>query len=278
MTDSYEVLRGFQAGSFVKDHHTDDIAAETAAQVFFLDLQEAMPSVVRMRDWALAMLAPRSGETAVDVGSGAGSEVRRFAALVGPDGRAVGVEPHEGLRAVAIERAAGTNATYVPGSTAALPFDDGSVDVLSCERVFQHLPDPEGAVAEFVRVLAPGGRVVLIDSDWGSMVVTPGDPDVIRRANDFRFSQAPNPFAGRHFVAQLTRAGLQVDPDVAATAVVPPSGAVLMLLQSSLPAAVADGAITQEESDRLIADISAAGARGEAFIGVTMFGVCGRKL
>jgi hypothetical protein len=51
-----------------------------------------------------------------------------------------------------------------------------------------------------------------------------------------------------------------------------------MLLQSSLPAAVADGAITQEESDRLIADISAAGARGEAFIGVTMFGVCGRKL
>lgn len=277
MTESFEVLRGLQAGSFVKDHHTDDIDAETAAQLFFLDLQEAMPSVIRMRDWALGMLAPQPGETAVDVGSGAGSEVRRYAALVGPTGRAVGVEPHDRLRAVAIERAAGTRATYIPGSTVALPFDDGSVDVLSCERVFQHLPDPEGAVAEFVRVLAPGGRVVLIDSDWGSMVVTPGDPAVIRRANDHRFSQAPNPFAGRHFVGQLTRAGLQVDPDVAATAVVPPSGAVLTLLQSSLPAAVADGAITQTESDQLIADLSAAAAVGEAFVGVTMFGVCARK-
>jgi ubiquinone/menaquinone biosynthesis C-methylase UbiE len=277
MSESFEVLEGFQPGSFVKDHIADDAAADTAAQVFMLDLQEAMPSVVRMRDWAEAMLAPGPGETAVDVGSGAGAQVRRYAELVGEAGRAVGVEPHDGLRAVAVERAEGTRATYVVGEATALPFEDGTVDVLSCERVFQHLHDPDGAVAEIARVLKPGGRVVLIDSDWGSMVVTPGDPDVLRRANDHRFSRTPNPFAGRLFQRQLLRAGLVVDPDIAATAVVPPGGAMLMLLQAGLTEAVAGGAVTEDEAGQLMADMRAAVATGEAFVGVTMYGVAARK-
>lgn len=276
MTETFEPLEGLQGDSFVKGSQHEDVDADTAAQVFVLDMQEAVPGVVRLRDWARSMLAPQPGETVVDVGSGNGTEVRRLAALVGPTGRAVGVDPHDGLRATAIERSIGTTATFVDGDATALPFPDDSVDAITCERVFQHLPDPEAAVREFARVLRPGGRVVVIDSDWGTMVVTPGDPEVLRRIDDHRHSTTPNPFAGRRLVGQLRRAGFQVDPDVAATAVVPPGGALLVLMQRPAEEAVAAGVVTQEEFDRLMADLAAAVASGEAFAGVTMFGVVGR--
>ncbi|QSR26079.1 SAM-dependent methyltransferase [Nocardioides aromaticivorans] len=272
-----DALAGLTATSFHRGNVAADAAADTAGQVFVLDMQESLPGVIRLRDWALAALAPQPGETAVDVGSGTGAEVRRLAAAVGESGRAVGIEPHAGLRAVAEQRSAGTGATFVDAEATALPFEDASVDMIRCERVFQHLTDPAGAVLEFARVLRPGGRVVVIDSDWGTAVQTPGDPDVVRRLADFRDARSPNPHAGRHLPGQFARAGLTVDPDIAATAVIPPTGALLVLVEKTVEEAVGAGAVTQAEGDALLADIRTAQAAGEAFMAVTMFAVLGRR-
>lgn len=272
-----EPVAGLSPGSFRKGNLADDPAADLAAQVFVLDLQESLPGVLRLRDWALERLAVAAGETAVDVGSGAGAEVRRLAGLVGSSGQAIGVEPHPGLRAVAEERAAGTPARFVDGDATDLPFPDGSVHVIRCERVFQHLPDAEAAVREFARVLAPGGRVVVIDSDWGSQVQHPGDSDVVRRMQEAFWARTPNPFAGRLLRGQLARAGLEVDPDVGATAVMPPVQAIAPLLRMNAGLAVQEGAVTQAEADSLVAEFLAAAETGEAFFAVTMFGVVGRK-
>ena len=271
------VLAALSSTSFVKDNQAEDAAADTAAQVFVLDMQESLTGVKRLRDWALDMLAPQPGETAIDVGCGAGAEVRRMARLVGPSGRAVGVEPHEGLRVTATERSVDTTATYVDGAADGLPFDDGTVDVIRCERVFQHLHDPDAAAVEFVRVLAPGGRVVIIDSDWETSVQTPGNRGVLTRLTTFRRGQLPNPNAGRLLRGQLVRAGLTVDPDIAATAVIPPPAALTMLMKNMCEDAVTAEAITQAEGDELLAETRAAQESGEGFMAVTMFGVLGRK-
>ncbi|HJQ04345.1 MAG TPA: hypothetical protein VJ872_02795, partial [Nocardioides sp.] len=103
------------------------------------------------------------------------------------------------------------------------------------------------------------------------------DPDVVRRMHEHRLSTVPNPYSGRRLVGQLTRAGFQVDPDVAATAVVAPGGAMLVLVRKTAEPAVAEGAITAAEGDQLIADLTAAVATGEVFTAVTMFGVVGRR-
>ncbi|KRC56709.1 MULTISPECIES: methyltransferase domain-containing protein [unclassified Nocardioides] len=271
-----DALAGLTATSFHRGNVAEDASADTAGQVFVLDMQESLPGVLRLRDWAMAALDPQPGETAVDVGSGTGAEVRRLAAAVGESGRAIGIEPHAGLRAVATERSSGTGATYLDAEATDLPFEDASVDVVRCERVFQHLTDPAGAVGEFARVLRPGGRLVVIDSDWGTAVQTPGDPELLRRLWDFRDSQSPNPHAGRHLPGQLVRTGLTVDPDVAATAVVPPPGALLVLVQKSLEDARAAGVVTQAECDQLVDEIRAAQDAGQAFMAVTMFAVLGR--
>ncbi len=266
--------------SFRKDNVPEDEAADLAAQIFVLDLQEQLPGVGRLRDWTMAALAPTTGEVAVDVGCGAGAEVRRMAGLVGPTGRSVGVEPHAGLRAEAQARAAaaGSSAEFVDADASSLPFEDGTVSVIRCERVFQHLTDPEAAVAEMARVLAPGGRVAIIDSDWATAVLSVGDPDVVRRLNEASWQRMANPFAGRRLRAQLTRAGLVVNADIGSSAVILPDEMLTdpQLLRNNAEAAIADGAITSSEADQLQRDVVEAAEHGEVFFAVTMFSVVGR--
>lgn len=246
-----------------------------------LDLQAAQPSVTRLRDWVFDRLAPQPGETAVDVGSGTGDTVIRLAGAVGGRGRAMGVEPNPALRAVAADRAdaAGVPAEFVDGAADALPLADGSVDLLTCERVLQHLDDPDAAVREFARVLKPSGRVVIIDSDWATNVVHPGDPEVLARYRTFSHTQWPNPYSGRFLRGQLLAAGLEVDPDIGSSALVLPDDALHGggMMAMTAPAAIASGAVTADEVADLIAGIDAAAQRGDAFVSVTMFAVLGRR-
>jgi ubiquinone/menaquinone biosynthesis C-methylase UbiE len=267
--------------AFRKGNVPTDGDSDLTARINVLDLQERMPSIQRLRDWTMEVLAPRPGDAAVDVGCGSGTEVRRLAGLVSPGGQAVGVEPDGPMRAEAERRTAAERspATYVDGEAGALPFADSSIDVLRCERVFQHLTDPEAAAREFARVLAPGGRVVVVDSDWGSAVQTAGDPEVVRRIDEFARSQMANPFAGRHLPGQLRRAGLNVDPDIAATAVVMPEEMLrgMALFRPVLDQALEEKVLTPDEVARFESDVQEALDRGEAFFAVTMFGVLARK-
>ncbi|HET7735274.1 MAG TPA: methyltransferase domain-containing protein [Nocardioidaceae bacterium] len=266
--------RGFQRG-----HVPEQPDEELAGLVFVLDAQAQQPAVVRLREWSTTKLAPAAGEFAVDVGSGTGSEVLALAALVGTSGRAVGIEPHPGLRAEAARRAnnAGSTAEFVDASATDLPFADATVDLLRCERVFQHLEDPQGAATEFARVLAPGGRVAILDSDWATAISTPGDPDVVRRMNEVMWARTPNPFAGRHLRTQLVRAGLVPDPDVGSSALVMPPDMTPFLIRTTLDESLEAGAITQAEADAQWAALTEAVEKGESFLSVTMFAVVATK-
>ena len=127
----------------------------------------------------------RRGEVCVDLGSGTGTMTRRLANLTGHDGRAVGVEPNGALREVARAQAGRSARSRSSGSLAtAIPFDDGSVDVVWCERVLQHVPEP-GWRSRRSPVLRPGGRALLVDSDHDtgcSPTSTPRRGHAIKRA------------------------------------------------------------------------------------------------
>ena len=128
------------------------------------------------------------------------------------------------MREVAAGRAdtAGVTVELLDGGAEELPLGDASVDLVTCERVLQHLEDPDAAVREFARVLRPGGRVVVIDSDWATSIVHPGDQDVLERYGAFILTQWPNPYSGRLLRGQLRAAGLDVDPDIGSSALVFP--------------------------------------------------------
>jgi SAM-dependent methyltransferase len=235
--------------------------------------------VVRLRAWARDALAARPGERAVDVGSGTGEELQALARAVGPSGDAVGVEPIVGLRAESTRRAeaAGSTARFVAGDAYALPFDESTVDVLWCERVFQHLDEPDRAAAEIARVLRPGGRVALLDSDWGTAIVHPGEPTTIQSLERFYLGRSANPFSGRRLAGQLVAAGLEV-ADQASQALIESPAAIHGLLGTMATLAVEQGAISEEQRAQLRTDLEAAAARSDFHFSVTMFGVLARKM
>lgn len=255
--------------------------AQTQRLTMLLDVQAAQPGVVRLRDWAFERLAPALGETAVDVGSGTGAVVVRLAGHVGPAGNAIGIEPNPALREVAGSRAesAGSTAVFLDGAADELPLEDASVDVVVCERVLQHLGDPDAAVREFARVLRPGGRVAVLDSDWATSIVHPGDPEMLDRYRAFQRTRWPNPLSGRLLRGQLLAAGFEVDPDIGSSALVMPDEAVRGggMMALSAADAVASGAVTRAELDGLFAGLDAAVDRGDAFVAVTMFAAVGRR-
>ena len=264
---------------FRRGYVPQDPEQELAGLVFALDAQARQPAVIRLREWTTRRLAPIPGEFALDVGSGTGSEVLALARLIGPSGRAVGVEPHPGLRGEAVGRAGAAEAEveFIDGEAANLPFEDSTVDVIRCERVFQHLADPDAAAAEFARVLKPGGRVAILDSDWETAVATPGDPELHRKRNEAMWSSTPNPFAGRYLRAQLVGAGLEVDPDIGSAALIPNDDLIMTMSEVSLAEAVESGHLSEAEADLLRKDLVPAIERQEAFFSVTMFAVIGRK-
>ncbi|NNH73250.1 methyltransferase domain-containing protein, partial [Nocardia uniformis] len=243
------------------------------------DLRAALPGIRSLRHWAHEALALRPGENAVDIGSGAGSEILTFAERVGPAGTAVGVEPDPSLLAAAERRAhqTGSSAKFVPGDAYGLPFGNDTFDVALCERVFQHLTAPARAVGEITRVLKPGGRVVIMDSDWGTAIVHPGDPQVVHKVIETMISSTTNPFAGRKLAGQLTRAGLVVD-DIGSHALIQDQRAGAGALVARVAdMAVARGAITEGQRDQLVADLEAGAASGDIHLSVTIFAVLAHK-
>jgi ubiquinone/menaquinone biosynthesis C-methylase UbiE len=251
----------------------DGVEGDSSRLITVLDLMSAASGVVRLRAWARDALDVRPGERMVDIGCGIGDELIAFAELVGPQGEAIGIEPNPGIRAEAARRAetVGSIARFIDGEAYRLPFDDSTVDVVRCERVWQHIDEPARAAREITRVLRPGGRAVVIDTDWATVIVHPGDPAVVDAVRDYWVSRFANPFSGRHIRGHLAAAGLTFG-DIASQALIMDHTAIADLT-AQLTTAVTDGALIETQLDQLRADLEAGIARGDFHFSVTMFGV-----
>jgi SAM-dependent methyltransferase len=108
----------------------------------------------------------REGEAILDMGCGVGIDTIVAAMMVGPTGRAVGVDltpemlvgARENARMMGLE-----NVSFEEASAEDLPFEDGSFDVVISNGAFNLIADKLEALKEAFRVLKPKGRLMLAD-------------------------------------------------------------------------------------------------------------------
>ncbi|MGH2573093.1 MAG: methyltransferase domain-containing protein [Actinomycetota bacterium] len=134
------------------------------------ELADVSPGAI---EWALGVGNPvryaflEPGQTVLDVGSGGGIDTILAAKRVGPEGRAIGLDPLPEMleRGLAHARDAGVAGwtEFVEGEMEAIPLGDASVDVVISNGVINLSARKGRALAEIFRVLRPGGRVCVAD-------------------------------------------------------------------------------------------------------------------
>jgi ubiquinone/menaquinone biosynthesis C-methylase UbiE len=115
----------------------------------------------------VALLDLRGDETVVDYGAGTGLYTVPIAAAL-PQGRVVAVDEHAELLAYIDAKAAAagvpaSRVTKVQTTENRVPLDDGTADRVFLLNVLHHVWDEPAALGEILRLLAPGGRLVVVD-------------------------------------------------------------------------------------------------------------------
>jgi ubiquinone/menaquinone biosynthesis C-methylase UbiE len=254
-----------------------DGAGTHDAALDVLDRLAALPRFQDIRRVARAALDVRPGQRLLDAGCGAGEVARELAGLVGPEGEVTAVDASAGLIAAATARDGGSGVRYVVGDVTHLDFPDDTFDGVRCERVIQHVADPEAAVRELARVVRPGGHVCLVDTDWESFLADGMPADLMAEMDALGRQLGMIRPAGRLLRGQLMRAGIrQIVAEPVAVALTDRATAATVHPAFSEEVRALE-VVPKELADRWFAAFDAALDRGD-FLGVlTIWVVSGVK-
>jgi arsenite methyltransferase len=171
------------------------------------------PDVIEQRQTILRALALQPGEHAIDIGSGPGLLACEMAVAVGTNGRICGVDVSENMLALARARrppAGSGPIEYQEAGARTLPYADASFDVAVCTQVYEYVDDVPAALLELGRVLRPGGRALVLDTDWDSIVWASSDNERMARVLAAWEEHLVNPHLPRTLTRLLGDAGLEV--------------------------------------------------------------------
>lgn len=252
-----------------------DRASFDEASAQRLDRQYAAPALVAQRRRALDAMALHAGQTALDIGCGPGYLTLEMAQQVGTQGRVIAVDTSEPMLDIAHARCKGlAQIEFRLAEAAALPCPDESIDVAAAVQVYLFAADLDVVVHELARVLRPGARAVVIDTDWDSVVWHSSDRDRMERLLAVWMRRYANARVARLLSGALGRAGLKVThADVIAVVELDPGDNTYSGSQAAELAryVVAKGGILPAEANAWKDDLLSLAARGEYFFSLNRY-------
>jgi SAM-dependent methyltransferase len=169
------------------------------------------PDVVAQRADTLRRLNVESGEHVLDVGSGPGFLAQAIADRTGPSGKVVGVDSSDQM----ITRASARNdrpwLSYRLADATSLPFEASSFDVVVSTQVAEYVPDIEAFCSEVVRVMRPGGRGLILATDWDAVCWHSSDAERMDRVLNAFAPHCADSRLPRTLGARLRGAGLLLE-------------------------------------------------------------------
>jgi arsenite methyltransferase len=216
----------------------------------------------------LLALSIESGSHVLDVGSGPGHQAYELAAVVGAGGKVAGVDSAASALDIAKRRcSAFPNVTFDLGEASKLPFPEATFDAAMSSQTFEYLEDVPAALTEMHRVLKPGGRALIHDTDWGATLWNTEDGARMERILDVWDGHLADPHLPQTLGRKLAEAGFS---DICVEAIVQletntDQGSVGSVLMKFVVDYVISQGVSRHEADAWAKELTKLSARGEYF-------------
>jgi SAM-dependent methyltransferase len=230
------------------------------------------PDSVQLRRRSYELLQVGPGTRVVDVGCGAGTAVAELAAI-GAD--ALGIDAAE--EAVAFAREHHPDCRFEVGDAQRLPFPDESLDGYRAEKLYHALDDPDKACAEARRVLAPGGRIVLVGQDWESFLIDSDDPVLTRTIVAAAADDMVHGRVARRYRNMLLDTGFDDVSCEVHTAVLTDPTLALFVVTRLATGAVRAGAVSEAQAEAWLDDQRLRADRDRLLVAIPLFLAAGRR-
>ena len=256
-------------------------AAEVGQMAAFLEERSRSPDMQAVNAAVRDVLAPRPGERVLEVGCGSGVLCRLVAPLLQPGGYVTGLDISQGflIQAQGYARQEGLagRIMFECGGGEILPHPNGSFDRALAVRLLLHAEDPDAVIHEMVRVVRRGGRVVVMDWDFDSVVVDHPDRELTRRLLQWRTDHhGGNNWSGRQLWGRMVASGLQyltVQPIV--SVVHNEADSLTQSLWRAAQVSRDNGAISPDEHDTWVGTLKDRIRTGTFFASIVYFIVSG---
>ena len=240
-----------------------------------LEAMYTTPDVVAQRQESLRVLALRTGERVLDIGSGPGLLALEMGSTVGASGAVCGVDISEPMVAMAKARCASQPwISFETADATRLPAPDATFDVAVSTQVYEYVGDVAKALAELRRVLRNGGRALIVDTDWDSVVWHSTDQGRMARVLTAWREHLVDPHLPRTLSTKLGQAGFSVKHQQ----VIPMfnavhcantfSGGLTGIIEAFV---VGRNGVTREEAEAWAEDLQLLGQRGEYFFSLNRY-------
>lgn len=169
------------------------------------------PDVVSQREDTLRRISVQSGERVLDIGSGPGFLAAQIADQTGPEGQVIGVDISEQMVERASQRITHDWLSYRCADATALPFEDNCFDIVVSTQVAEYVPNVAKFCSEVFRVLKPGGRALILATDWEGVCWHSEHPDRMEKILKAFAPHCADSKLPRTLGARLRNAGLVVN-------------------------------------------------------------------
>jgi len=245
----------------------------------FINARADIPDQSQAHAALVDALAPQPGERLLDFGCGTGVIARRLAALVGKTGEVVGADISQVMLDFARSCGGPLHLRYEQSDGATIPFPDDSFDGGAMARTLLHVADPHATLVELRRVTRPGGRLAILECDWGTLAVDHSDRALTRRILDWRTDTIDgNNWMGRQLMARALAAGWRIG-DIRALVTIGRDETTTHFgsLRRCGELALQNGVIDQSEQNRWVGELDSRLAAGLFFASINEYIVVAQK-